>query len=164
MFDALLWLGLGLIVAAIAMVLFLKTWSGSQTAQAQQWVQQTAQRAQASYISRPDFSLLTQASAVQDNLFPADASSGGHLVNPWGGDFTVTGVDTPLKAMGALVITMDSVPVGDCVTLAGALVTSADSISVDGTTVSQGHTRPDPQVTTVACETEGRLQFTYIKR
>lgn len=164
MFDAILWLGLGVSVAAVALAVFLMTWSGGETAQAQAWVQDTAQRTAAAYMSRADYSLLTQASAQQDGLFPAAAFTGGQLVNPWGGDFAITGVDTPLKPMGAMVITMDGVPAGDCSKLASALVTSADSITVDGTTVSQGHTRPDPQVTSIACQTAGRLQFTYIKR
>ena len=164
LFDAILWLGLGVSVAAVALAVFLMTWSGGETAQAQAWVQDTAQRTAAAYMSRPDYSLLTQASAQQDGLFPAAAFTGGQLVNPWGGDFAITGVDTPLKPMGAMVITMDQVPAGDCVKLAGSLVTSADSITVDGTLVSTGHTRPDPQTTSIACQTEGRLQFTYVKR
>lgn len=164
LFDAILWLGLGIAVAAVALAVFLMTWGGSETAQAQAWVQDTAQRTAAAYMSRPDYSLLTQASAQQDGLFPPAAFTGGQLVNPWGGDFAITGVDTPLKPMGAMVITMDQVPAGDCVKLAGSLVTSADSITVDGTPVSTGHTRPDPQTTSIACETEGRLQFTYVKR
>lgn len=163
MFDVMLWMGLGLGIAATALIVFVSTWGSSNVAQAQAWVQQTAQNTMASYASRADFSLLNQASAQQDDLFPSAAMTGGQLVNPWGGDFAIAGVDTPLRSMGAALITMDQVPAGDCNQLAGALAVSADSITVDGTTVSSGHSRPDPNVTGVACQTEGRLQFTYIK-
>lgn len=163
MFDVMLWMGLGIAVAATALVVFLMAWGNSQVAQAQSWVQQTAQSTMSSYMSRADFTLLNQSSAVQDGLFPSAAIMGGQLVDPWGGDFAVTGTDTPLKPMGAALITMDQVPAGDCVKLAAALAVSADSISVDGTPVSSGHSTPDPSVTSTACSTLGRLQFTFNK-
>jgi hypothetical protein len=164
MFDVMLWIGISVSIATVALVLFLMTWSSGEVAQAQLWVQETAKATMGSYTSRQDFSLLTQSSALQDNLFPQAAYSNGQPTNPWGGDFSIAGVDTPTVPRGAADIAMTEVPSGDCVQLAAALATSADSITVDGTVVSTNHSPPDPNVTETACQTNGRLDFLYNKQ
>jgi hypothetical protein len=164
MFDVMLWIGISVSIATVALVLFLTTWSHGQVAQAQLWVQETAQTTFGSYSSRPDFSILNQSTALQDNLFPQASFAQGQPTNPWGGAFRITGVDTPTVPRGAADIEMDDVPGGDCATLAAALATSADSITVNGTVVSTNHSTPDPVVTETACQTNGRVDFLYNKQ
>lgn len=141
--------------------------TGSSSAQAQAWILQTVARTQASYASRADFSLLNQSSAIHDHLFPDAATATGSPVNPWGGDFAISGCGCAGAPM-EIVISMDHVPASSCVQLVSAMRTSGGRAKIDGHALNEGGRPTDMDELTTVCGAAGsdgaRVQFFFDKQ
>jgi hypothetical protein len=141
--------------------------NGSASAQAQAWILQTVARTQASYASRADFSLLNQSSAVHDGLFPESATATGQPINPWGGDFAISGCGCA-GAPKEIVVSMDRVPASSCVQLVSAMRTSGGRAKVDGHALNDGGRPTDMDELTTVCGAAGsdgaRVQFFFDKQ
>lgn len=166
-FEIMIALVIGVVLATTAMVVFGSTINSGRAEQAQAWIGRTVEKTRASYMSSADFGVLTQASAIQDGLFPGAAMAGGQgPKDPWGGDFALSAVDTTDGPNSGMAITMDQVPSEACVKL-GSVMGGTAYITVDGIPVADGRTGADMDALSVACNagSEGtRLQFFYAKR
>lgn len=166
-FEIMIALVIGIALATTAMVVFGTTIGSGRVAQAQAWIGQTVDKTRASYMSSADFGVLTQASALHDGLFPGASMAGGQgPKNPWGGDFAMTAVDTTDGPATGLAITMDQIPMAECVKL-GSVMGASAYITVDGTNVADGKTGADQAALGVTCNagSDGvRMQFLYAKR
>jgi Tfp pilus assembly protein PilE len=169
-FEIMIALVVGVALATTAMVVFGTTIGSGRVMQAQAWISQTADKTKQSYASSPDFMTVTQASAITDGLFPAASmtGAGNAPVNPWGGDFTVTAVDTDEGPSTGIAVIIDQVPAAECVKLA-AVMAPTSYILINGVQVAaDGHAAPDVNALAVMCDNGGdagaRMQFDYAKR
>lgn len=154
------------LAAAVGSTFFMVQ-TDTSVAQARSWILQTVTRAQASYASRADFSLLTQSSAIHDGLFPAAAMANGLPINPWGGDFAMSGCGCA-GAPKEIVITMDGVPAGACVQLISSMRTTDGRAKVNNYALNPGGKPTDTQELIQKCsnvgQAGGHIQFFFDKR
>lgn len=115
LFGVILTLALSTVVAGVGFTIYTHADHARQVSLETVNAQQLNQSIQASYASAPDFTALTNASALTEGVFPKSTLNAmGQPKDAWGGSIQVAAVDVNGHAGQGFTITYENVPTSTC--------------------------------------------------